>query len=269
MTLIHPTAIIDPGAQLGNNVKVGPYCHIGGKVSLADDVELISHVSISGNTTVGKATKFFPFASIGHIPQDLKYNGEDSRLEIGSHNVIREYVTINLGTAHGGLVTHVGSHCLLMAGCHVAHDCHLGNHVIMANNVSLGGHVQIGDHTILGGHAAVHQFVRIGAHAMIGGMCGVSQDVIPYGILASEPAGLSGLNLIGLKRRGFSSATINSLREAYKALFSDDALNSASTFVERVIQLEAQFKNIEEVQYLIGFIRNSSHRNICMPKYAA
>lgn len=269
MTIIHPTAIIEPGATLGTDVKIGPYCIIGSQVTLGDGVELISHVHVAGHTTVGAKTKIFPFASIGQIPQDLKYNGEDSQLEIGSHNVIREYVTINLGTSHGGLVTRVGNNCLLMANCHVAHDCQLGHHVIMANNVALGGHVEIGDYAILGGHAAVHQFVRIGAHAMVGGKCGVSQDVIPYGILAEEPTGLSGLNLIGLKRRGFSAAAINSLREAYKALFSDDALNSASTFVERVVQLENQFKGSEEVQHLIGFIRTSAHRNICMPKYAA
>jgi UDP-N-acetylglucosamine acyltransferase len=269
MTLIHPTAIIEPGATIGNDVKIGPYCHIGPQVTLGDGVEIMSHVNIWGNTTIGPKTKIFPFASLGHIPQDLKYNGEESRLEIGSNNVIREYVTINLGTNHGGLTTRVDSHCLIMAGCHIAHDCHVGSHVIMANNVSLGGHVEVGDYAILGGHAAVHQFVRIGAHAMVGGMCGVSQDVIPYGILAEEPTGLAGLNLIGLKRRGFSSGAINSLREAYKALFSDDALNSASTFVERVVQLEDQFKACDEVQYLIGFIRNGTHRNICMPKYAA
>src|SRR5215475_7057845 len=170
MPQIHPTAVVAPGARLADNVVIGPYCIIGEHVTLAAGVNLKSHVVVEGRTTIGERTRIFPFASIGHVPQDLKYDGEASSLEIGADNTIREHVTMNPGTAGGGMVTRVGDHCLFMVGAHVAHDCQIGNYVIMANNATLAGHVVVEDHAVLGGLSAVHQFVRIGKHAMIGGM---------------------------------------------------------------------------------------------------
>ena len=216
---IHPTAVIDQKAQLGKGVEVGPFCSVGPDVVLGEGVRLISHVTIAGRTIVGAHTVFYPFSSIGHPPQDLKYNGEPSHLIIGDNNTIREYVTIQPGTEAGGMITKIGNQNLFMASTHVAHDCQIGNHVIMANCATLGGHVTVEDHAFIGGLSAVHQFVRIGAHAIIGGMSGVEHDVIPYGHVKGERAHLSGLNLVGLKRRGFSSTTIQELRNAYQEIF--------------------------------------------------
>ncbi len=176
---VHPTAVVDPAATLGESVSIGPFSVVGPNVTLRDGVRLESHVAVAGNTTIGEGTHIFPFASIGHIPQDLKFHGEESRLEIGRNCSIREHVTMSPGTEGGGLLTRVGDNCLIMVGAHVAHDCRIGNHVILVNNATLGGHVEIGDHAILGGMSAVHQFVRIGEHAFVGGMAGVEQDVIP------------------------------------------------------------------------------------------
>ncbi len=212
MANIHPTAIVDPGASLGDQVTIGPYSCVGPEVTLGNNITLISHVVLAGRTLIGDGTRIFPFASLGHEPQDLKYKGEPSILEIGADNTIREYVTMNPGTEGGGMVTSVGDHCLFMVGAHVAHDCHIGNHVIMANNATIGGHVNIGDYAILGGLSAVQQRVRIGRHAMIGGMSGVEQDVIPYGSVMGDRAHLSGLNIIGLKRHGISRDDIHALR---------------------------------------------------------
>ncbi len=197
MSSIHATAIVEPGAKLADDVRIGPYCVIGAEVELAEQVELVSHVVIAGRTRIGAGTKIYSFASLGGPPQDLKYKGEPSALIIGAKNVIREQVTMNPGTAGGGMVTRVGNNGLFMVGAHVAHDCKLGNNVIMANNATLGGHVEVGDHAILGGLCAVHQFVRIGPHAMIGGMSGVEHDVIPYGLVKGDRARLSGLNYGG------------------------------------------------------------------------
>ncbi|MGE5270593.1 MAG: acyl-ACP--UDP-N-acetylglucosamine O-acyltransferase, partial [Thiohalocapsa sp.] len=208
MPQIHPTAVVDAGARLADDVVIGPYCVIGAQVSLLAGVALKSHVVIDGRTTIGARTRIFPFASIGHETQDLKYKGEPSTLEIGHDNTIREHVTINPGTEGGGMVTCVGSHCLLMVGAHVAHDCQIGDHVILVNNATLGGHVVVEDYAILGGLSAVHQFVRIGRHAMIGGMSGVERDVIPYGLVMGDRARLTGINLIGMQRRGFSREAI-------------------------------------------------------------
>lgn len=178
---IHPTAIIAKTAKLAKDVNVGPYCVIDGEVEIGEGTELKSHVAVSGRTKIGKHNTIFPFASLGHAPQDLKYKGEKSELVIGDHNTIREHVTMNPGTEGGGMLTKVGSHNLFMMSAHVAHDCMVGDHVILANNATLGGHVQVGDYAIIGGLSAVHQFVRIGMGAIIGGMSGVEHDVIPFG----------------------------------------------------------------------------------------
>jgi UDP-N-acetylglucosamine acyltransferase len=260
---IHPTAIVDPAAKLAGSVTIGPYCIVGGEVELGEGVHLHGHVVIAGRTRVGARTRIFPFASIGHEPQDLKYNGEKSELVIGSDNTIREHVTMNPGTTGGGMVTRVGNHGLFMVGVHVAHDCQIGDHVILVNNVTLGGHVTIGDYAILGGNSAVHQFVRIGPHAMIGGMSGVEHDVIPYGTVMGDRARLSGLNLIGMQRRGFDRDDLQTLRAAFQLLFSE-----AGTFSERVDQVAETYKDAVPVQHIVEFIRADSSRAICQPRAA-
>jgi UDP-N-acetylglucosamine acyltransferase len=261
MTQIHPTAIVEPGAALAETVRIGPFCVVGGKVELGDGVVLHSHVVVTGRTSIGADTSVFPFASIGHAPQDLKYAGEESRLEIGHHNVIREQVTMNPGTRGGGMLTRIGNHCLFMVGVHVAHDCMIGDHVIMANNATLGGHVVVSDNAVLGGLSAVHQFVRIGQHAMIGGMSGVERDVIPFGSVMGDRARLSGINLIGMQRRGFSRDEIQSLRTAFQLLFAE-----TGTLSERVAEIAEKFADVAPVRDIVDFIRADSSRAICQPK---
>jgi UDP-N-acetylglucosamine acyltransferase len=263
MPQIHPTAVVDGAAVLADDVAVGPYCIVGGEVALGAGVRLISHVVVDGRTTIGEGTRIFPFASIGLEPQDLKYVGEASSLVIGRNNTIREYVTINPGTAGGGMMTRVGDHCLLMVGAHVAHDCQIGDHVIMANNATLGGHVIVEEYAILGGLSAVHQFVRIGRHAMVGGMSGVERDVIPYGQVMGDRARLTGLNIIGMQRRGFSRDDIQGLRNAYQFLFSD-----GGTLNDRVNEAAERFAGTGPVDDIIAFIRADSSRAICQPKGA-
>ncbi len=259
-TDIHPTAVVHQGARLGRGVTIGPYCVLGENVVLGDKVTLHSHVSIAGVTHIGAGTTIFPFASIGHPPQDKKYSGENSELHIGAGNVIREHVTMNPGTAGGGMVTRVGDHGLFMAGSHVAHDCQVGNHVILANHATLAGHVSVGDYAILGGLSAVQQFARVGQHAMIGGMSGVVDDVIPYGSVLGNRAHLGGLNIIGLKRRGFSRDQIHGLRNAYRMLFAAEG-----TLQERLEDVASLFKDHAEVMEIVDFIRSAS-RSICTPE---
>lgn len=261
MELIHPTAIVNDGAKLGNNVSIGAFCVIGAEVKLGDNVRLHSHVVVEGNTTIGDGTEIFPFASIGHIPQDLKFHGEKSRLEIGKNNIIREHVTMNPGTEGGGLLTKIGDNCLFMMASHVAHDCHVGNNVIMANNATIAGHVHVGDFAIIGGLSAVHQFVRIGHHAMIGGMSGIENDIIPYGQANGERATLAGLNLVGLKRRGFSREDIHALRSAYKMLFAPEG-----TLAKRVENVGGIFKDNSAVMEVLGFMQADGARALCQPK---
>jgi len=263
MSQIHPTAIIAAGARLADDVVIGPYCVIGDHVVLGAGVSLKSHVVIDGRTTIGERTRIFPFASIGFETQDLKYKGEPSSLEIGHDNTIREHVTINPGTEGGGMVTRVGNHCLLMVGAHVAHDCQIGDHVILVNNGTLGGHVVMEDYAILGGLSAVHQFCRIGRHAMIGGMSGVERDVIPYGLAMGDRARLTGLNIIGMQRRGFSRDDIQGLRSAFNCLFGDEG-----TLAERVDLVAERFSGIGPVDDVVAFIRADSSRAICQPKGA-
>jgi UDP-N-acetylglucosamine acyltransferase len=258
---IHPSAIVDRRAVIGSEVEIGPYAVIGPHVRLMERVHIGAHVVIDGRTTIGAHTMVFPFASIGQIPQDLKYKGEPSELVIGQSNMIREYVTMNPGTAGGGMVTRVGSNCLFMAGVHVAHDCQLGDHIVMVNNATLGGHVEVGDWAFFGGLCAVHQFCRIGRHAMIGGMSGVENDVIPYGTVMGNRARLGGLNIIGLKRRGFTRDQIHTLRTAYRLLFAQEG-----TMAERLSDVEEIYHDNEVVMEIVAFIRADSSRAICQPR---
>lgn len=264
MPNIHPTAIIHDDARIADTARIGPYCVVGQQVVLGDAVELKSHVVVEGDTEIGNNTVVYPFASIGHIPQDLKFKGEASRLIIGSYNTIREHVTMNPGTEGGGLVTRVGNHCLFMIGSHVAHDCMVGDHVILANNATLAGHVEVGDGAIIGGLSAIHQFVRIGRYAMIGGMSGVDKDVIPFGSVMGERADLSGLNLIGLKRRNIDRDVIHELRGLYKSLFEQES----GVLEERIAQAQSDIQSAEAKE-LISFLTEDSSRSFCMPRMRA
>ena len=258
---VHPSAIVAPTARLGAGVKVGPFCIVGPKVVLHDGVELVSHVSIDGITEIGAGTRIFPFASIGHQPQDLKYAGEESRLEIGERCVIREAVTINPGTEGGGMLTKIGNDCLIMANAHVAHDCVIGNNVIMANYVGLAGHCVVGDNVIFGGACVVHQFTRVGPHAFVGAQSMVDGDIIPYGMAVGNRAALTGLNLVGLKRRKFDREAIHRLRAAYRMIFSTEG-----TLRERVEDASELFKDDQLVQDVVAFIAAASDRPILMPR---
>lgn len=261
MPKIHPSALVDPAATLADTVEVGPFCVVGPDATLHDGVTLLSHVVIAGRTTIGKNNTIYPFASIGHAPQDLKYNNEPSRLEIGDNNTIREHVTINPGTEGGGMLTKIGNNCLVMVGAHVGHDCYIGDHVILVNNATLAGHVTVEDWAIIGGLSAVHQFCRIGRHAMIGGMSGVENDVIPYGSVTGNRARLGGLNIVGLKRRNFERETIHSMRTAYRLLFAQEG-----TMAERVSDVEKMFGEVEPVMEIVEFIQKQSSRGVCTPK---
>jgi len=257
--MIHKTAVINPNAKISSNVKIGPYSVIGPNVLIGDHTIIHSHANITGNTTIGKNNKIYPFASIGSDPQDLKFKGELSKLKIGDNNIIREYVTINPGTTGGGGVTQVSNNCLLMVSAHIAHDCIVGDNVIIANNVAIAGHAQIGDHVIIGGNSAVQQFTRIGKMAMIGGMTGVLNDVIPYGLSIGNRNFLQGLNLIGLRRKKISNKSILSLSEAYKEIFKTDKLN------ENLNNLNGLFKDNVLVNDVIEFINKDKKRPICTP----
>lgn len=258
---IHPSAIVDPAAKLGEGVNVGPFCVVGPDVTLGDGVRLVSHVAVDGRTSIGAETVIYPFASIGHRPQDLKFHGEPSELVIGARNQIREHVTMNPGTEGGGMITRVGDDGLFMMGSHVAHDCVVGDHVIMANNATLGGHVTLGDYVIIGGLSAVRQFVRIGSHAMIGGMSGVENDVIPFGLVMGDRARLAGLNLVGLERRGFKKDDIHALRAAYRMLFGPEG-----TFAERVDGVGRDFGERALISDVLSFIRAKEARSLCQPR---
>ena len=257
--MIHKTAIVDSNAKISKNVKIGPYTVIGPKVEIDEETEIKSHVNISGNTKIGKNNKIYPFASIGNDPQDLKFQGEETKLEIGDNNKIREYVTINPGTKGGGGLTKVGNNCLFMVSAHIAHDCFVGDNVILANNVPLGGHAQIDDNAIIGGNSAVQQFTRVGKSAMIGGMCGVVRDIIPYGIAHGNRSILQGLNLIGLRRKNISNKEIMTLSNAYKEIFKNENLT------ENLNNLSNEFKNNKLVTEVVQFIEKDKKRPICTP----
>ena len=257
--MIHKTAIIDPKAKISTNVSIGAYTLIGPNVEIGENSIIQSHVSIVGHTKIGINNKIYSFASIGNDPQDLKFEGEETKLEIGDNNKIREYVTINPGTAGGGGITKIGNHCLLMISSHVAHDCIVGNNVIIANNVPLGGHAHIEDDVIIGGNSAVQQFTRIGKMAMIGGMCGVVKDVIPYGMAFGNRCVLHGINLIGLRRKNISNKKIINLSEAYKEIFKTENLS------ENLTKLDYKFNENELVKNVIDFIIKNKKRPICTP----
>ena len=261
MTEIHPTAIVDPAAELGEGVSVGPYSIANREVVLGDGCQILSHVVVDGRTEIGPNCRIYPFASIGSRPQDMKYQGEPSKLVIGANNIFREHVTVNPGTEGGGMVTSIGNNCLFMMSSHVAHDCLVGNHVIMANNATLAGHVTVEDFAIIGGLSAVHQFCRIGRHAMVGGMSGVEQDVIPYGSVLGNRARLAGLNIVGLKRRGFSRTEIAILRKAYRLLFAEEG-----TISERLEDVTEMYTESQAVMDIVSFIREDSNRAICQPR---
>ncbi|MCK5383987.1 MAG: acyl-ACP--UDP-N-acetylglucosamine O-acyltransferase [Alphaproteobacteria bacterium] len=257
---IHPTAIIEEGAQIADTVRIGPYCCIGSDVTIEDNVTLVSHIHVEGMTTIGEGTHIYPFASLGTPPQDLKYGGEKSALIIGKNNIIREHVTMNPGTKGGEMKTVIGDNCLFMMASHVAHDCVVGDHVILANNATLAGHVHVGDYAVLGGLSAVHQFIRIGAHAVIGGMSGVEKNVIPYGRVKGERAFLAGLNLIGLERRGFTRKQIRKLQRAFNQLFGDEG-----TLEERLESVAEGFPDDELVSSVITFAREKTKFPLCQP----
>lgn len=261
---IHASAIVEDGAVLGGDVKVGPFCIVGKNVKLGEGVELVSHAVVAGTTEIGARTRIFPFASIGHQPQDLKYQGEPCSLTVGSDCIIREGVTMNPGTAGGGLVTTVGNGCAFLANSHVGHDCHVGNSVIFSNNVMLAGHCHVGDFAIIGGGAAVIQFARVGPHAFVGGMSGLENDLIPYGMALGNRAYLSGLNIVGLQRRGFSRDAIHDLRRAYRLLFAAEG-----TLIERMDDVADEFKDHTIVQEIVAFIRAGGKRSLCTPKTAS
>lgn len=258
---IHPTAIIEPGASLGSDVRVGAYALIGANVRLDDGVVVNNHAVVEGYTHLGRGCRVYPFAAVGTTPQDLKYAGEKTELVVGEETIIREHATLHPGTAGGDGVTRVGHKCLLMVGAHVAHDCRVGDGVVMANNATLGGHVVVEERAILGGLVAVHQFSRIGSGAMIGGMSGVEGDVIPFGMAIGNRARLNGLNVVGLKRLGISKDELKRIRGAYHLLFDGEH----GTFETRVAEVENEYGDLDPVRRIVAFIRAGSNRPLCRP----
>ena len=257
--MIHSTAIIDPKAKISSNVSIGAFTVIGPNVEIRENTIIQSHVSIIGNTKVGKNNKIYSFASIGNDPQDLKFDGEITKLEIGDNNKIREYVTVNPGTKGGGGLTKIGNNCLFMVSSHIAHDCLVEDNVILANNVPLGGHAHIEENVIIGGNSAVQQFTRVGKSSMIGGMCGVVRDIIPYAMVHGNRSILQGLNLIGLRRKNIPNKEILVLTEAYKEIFKDENLTT------NLKNLNEEFRKNELVNDVVKFLEKDKKRPICTP----
>lgn len=257
---IHPTALIADGAKLGAGVKIGPYSIVGANVELGDNVELIGQVSLNGHTKIGADSKLYPFVSMGHPPQDFKHRGGPVSIEIGQRCVFRENVNIHPGSDFGNPVTSIGDDCYFMVGTHLAHEGKMGHHVVVSNGAQIGGNVTIGNHVVLGGLCAVHQHTRIGDHAFIGGMATVTTDVIPYGFVTGNPARLAGLNVVGLKRRGFSRQVIHNMRAAYRLLFAHEG-----TFSERLLDTQQRYCEEEFVVEMVNFIKAQDNRAICMP----
>lgn len=257
MPEVHPTAIVAPGATVEAGVCIGPWCHVGPEVVLEAGARLVSHVVVDGVTRIGAGAVLWPFCSVGLPPQDLKYQGEPTRTEIGAGTQVREHCTVHRGTVTGAGVTRVGAGCLLMAVVHVAHDCAIGDNVIIANNVVMGGHVEIGANAVIGGSAALHQFVRIGRGAMVGGMSGVEADVIPYGSVLGNRARLVGLNLIGLQRRGYGRDRLHRLRSAFRALFRDPGV-----FADRLARVRADHADDELVAEILAFVETAGRRGL-------
>lgn len=260
MARIHETAVVSPKAEIANDACIGPYCVVGDSVHLAAGVKLHSHVVVTGHTHLGERCEVYPFASIGHAPQDKKYKGEPSTVSVGADTVIRECVTIQPGTEDGGMRTVVGASCLLMASVHVAHDCLLDNNVIMANNATLGGHVTIGEGVILGGLSAMHQFTRVGKGAMVAGMTGVARDVIPYGMVGPAYSTLGGLNVVGLRRAGVKLQDIQALRDAYDWIFCQ----VEGTLESRVRSLPEALRTNAYVQEVVAFLGEKNIRGFCL-----
>jgi len=258
---IHPTSVIEDGAQIGDGVKVGPFCHVSAAARLESGVDLKSHVVIAGRTSVGANCIIYPYAFLGGPPQHLGYDGEDTALDIGANNIIRENTTMNLGTKAGGGVTRIGNNGYFMTGAHIGHDCQVGDHAIFANNATLGGHAKIGDHVFLGGLTAVHQFNRVGSYAFVGGCSAVTSDVIPYARAVGNRAKLIGLNAIGMKRRGAARETIHGLREAYRMLFEGEGI-----FKERIERVALQYANNIEVMEIVDFINGNGARALMRPE---
>lgn len=255
--MIHSTAIIETGAHIAADAKIGPFCTVGKNVVLEAGVELVSHVTVAGRTHIGQGVKLFPFCTVGLEPQDLKYKGEDTQTIIGPRTQVREHASIHRGTVTGTGITRIGADCLLMATVHVAHDCVLGDGVLISNNVALGGHVEIGDRAVIGGNAALLQFTRVGQGAMVGGLTGVTRDVIPYARVFGTRAELLGLNLIGLKRRGLEKAELTEMNAAYKFLFSGNGV-----FAERVAQLATMYPQNPYIHEILKFISTPSKHGI-------
>ncbi len=258
--MIHHTAIIDSKAKISESVDIGPYCVIGPDVEIGPNSKLYSHISIKGNTKIGKNNEIFPFVSLGTPPQDLKYKGEKNSIIIGDNNKLREYVNINPGTTQGGTITRLGNNNLLMVYCHVAHDCHLGNNIVLANNVQVGGHVSIEDYAIVGGSCAIHQFSRIGNLAMIGGMTGVLSDVIPFGLSLGNRNNLVGLNLIGLRRARFLNKDIKILQKFYDIVFSNQ------NFRSNIENLDLEMKENKYTKIIIDFLNADKKRPVSLPE---
>ena len=256
--MIHSTAVVSNNANIHNEVKIGPYCIVDSDVSIDKGTELLSHVHITGNTTIGKFNQFFPFSTIGTIPQDKKFFGENSKLIIGDYNTFREHVTINPGTSKGGMVTKIENNCLIMVGSHIAHDCNIASNVILVNNATLGGHVNINENAIIGGNSAVHQFVNIGKYAMIGGMSGVENNIIPYGLYTGIRSNLRGLNLVGLKRKKLKSNQVSKILEIFKKIFNNKKPIEININLLKIEEIE-----IEEIKEIIEFINQNLKRGIC------
>ncbi len=261
MAKIDPTARVADGARLGADVEIGPFCVVGTNVTIGDGCRLISHVNITGHTTIGPRGLIYPFASLGTAPQSVHYKGEASQLIIGADCVIRESVTMNIGTAGGHMESRVGDRCMFMAYAHVGHDCIVGNEVTFANGGTLGGHCTVGDYVFMGGYAAVHQFVRIGERCVIGGLSGVVHDVIPFAAALGHRAELAGLNIVGLKRGGLTRPQIHTLRHAYRKLFS-----SEGTILQNAEKVAAEFPNDHNVLRVVQFVRDAGKRRLTTPR---
>ena len=257
--MIHKTAIIDSKAKISDNVKIGPYSVIGPNVEIGEGTVIESHANITGDTKIGINNKIYPFVSIGNDPQDLKFKGEETKLEIGNDNIIREHVTVNTGTDGGGGITKIGNNNLIMIGAHIAHDCLIGHNVVIANSAAIAGHAQISDEVIIGGNCGIQQFTRIGRMAMIGGMSGVSRDVIPYGLSFGNRNYLEGVNLVGLRRKKVSNKEILALSEAYKEIFNKNSLH------ENLTKLSGELRKNDYVKEVIDFINHDKKRPICTP----
>ncbi|MEO0502109.1 MAG: acyl-ACP--UDP-N-acetylglucosamine O-acyltransferase [Pseudomonadota bacterium] len=257
---VHPSAVVEPGAQIDDSATVGPFCVVGPDVVIGPDVTLKSHVVVTGQTVIGEGTTVFSFAVIGEVPQDLKFKGEQSRLEIGARNRIREHVTMNCGTEGGGGVTRIGDDGLFMAGCHIAHDAQVGDRVIVVNSAAIAGHCVLEDDVIIGGLSGVHQFVRVGRGAIIGAVTMVTNDVIPYGLVQAPRGELDGLNLVGLKRRGVARSDITALRAAFQMLAQGEG-----TFHNRAERLGAETDS-DYVREIVDFVMGESDRHFLTPR---